>query len=686
MADEQDEEMVRLVLSGKEALWPMTLRADLRKPPVWVSDADDVVSRIGSMDYFAPHGFTGKHRSKESASPGGNLLWLDIDPPRGMDASAVTAWVDGRVEVVKSLLPLCSIRLSSGRGKWLFWKLSGLISKAEVNRLNRLLSRLGGGDPGTWGCQGWVRMPGSVNEKTGLMSACIEINSDRHDPEKLGLAIDRAAIEAGINLAAPIAGGIDTAPLAIGSIVPEIKILDHHRIYIEKRPTQKQAEALRIDRSALDQSLVARLVNVGASDESIKAWFEYHLPARYEEERDCGRADYYLRLGIRSAREGSKRFHRSPLPVCISPDDPYSDPAPVRRHVRVEPEQVLVVVRKHQGKPKKQVEAEICKVLGCSSSTGKRRLNQLAKGKSPFVEFRAIDGRTKAVYVTDRGEEFFKPRQSKFKVGLPVGYLRANPSRRDKKKEPKQKPTRASQPRDPAKPLSQEARRKRIIDQLRYHQIEHMPRFSWRGRKRTLHLQILDYIELIESSGRAVYDQIMLPGTHQVGDLSFPVFRTFISRDWYDHDGMETEDPFQRFDPDAFWPRGRRLGTAVMVEQKGSDFEVADWDILDEHTGEWISKPAVGWIIEDGKFWDMIVDDPATYEDRVFKATRHGKGPTRYFNHTPTEVSLNLDHLREVIDREAYLRQWADHARLQVGADTLPPGWKPWPQSGWRPR
>jgi len=673
-----DEEMVRLALSGRQALWPTTLRTDLKKPPIWASEADDVVRQIGSVDYFNPHGFTRKVRNGECASTKGNLVWLDLDPPKGIPASEVGAWLEGRVEELRALLPRFSIRSSSGRGQWLFWKLAQLISKEEVNRLNRLLNRLGGGgDHGSWPCQGWVRMPSSRNEKTGVISACIEINSDLHDPETLVSAIDRAAVEAGINLAAPVGGAIDAAPLGIGSVVPEIKLPDRHRIYIEQRPTKEQAEALGIDRSALDQSIVAKLVNAGASDESIKAWFEYHLPARYEEERECGRGDYYLRLCIRSAREGLKRFKASPLSVCISTDDPFSDPAPVRRHVRVEPKQVLRVVREHQGKPKKQVEAEICKALGCSPSTGKRRLNQLAKAKKPFVEFRAIDGRTKAVYVTDRGEESSKPGKSKFKTDLPLGFLRANPPRKDKKKA---KPTtKQARLRDPAKPVTKETLVKRSIRQLRYHQIDGMPRFSWRGQKRSYYLQILDDIERIETTGRAVYDQIMLPGDHHVGDLTYHRFATFISHDWYDEEGKEIPDPLQRIDPEVYWPRGRLLATAVIVEPNGSTFEPATWNILDEHTGEWITKPAVGWIIEDGRFWDVIVNDPAAYTDRVFKVVGHGKGATRSFTHTPTEISLNLDHLRDEIDREAYLKHWADHDRLKAAAGIVPPDWKPYP-------
>jgi hypothetical protein len=51
---------VRVALSGRHALWPTTLRADLTRPPIWASEADDVVRQVGSVDYFNPHGFTSK--------------------------------------------------------------------------------------------------------------------------------------------------------------------------------------------------------------------------------------------------------------------------------------------------------------------------------------------------------------------------------------------------------------------------------------------------------------------------------------------------------------------------------------------------------------------------------------------------------------------------------------------------
>lgn len=684
MGEPLDHEMVRLALSDRQALWPTTLRANLKRPPTWVSDVEELVGQIGSADYFNPHGFMNRHRNGECASPEGNLVWLDLDPPKSMPAPEVGAWLEGRVEEMRASLPLFSIRLSSGRGQWLFWKLTGLISKEEVNRLNRILPRLGGSDDtGRWRCQGWVRMPGSVNEKTGVTSACIEINDGRHDPERLGLAIDTAAAKAGIDVLAPIAGAIDTAPLKVGSIVPEIAVTSRLRSYIDTRPTWNEAQALGIDRSSFDQSLVARLVNAGSSDEAIKAYFEHHLPARYEEERDCGRGDYYLRLGIRSARAGLKRFPASPLSVCISGDDPHPAETAPRPHVRVRDEDVLRVVGKHQGKPKKLVEAAVCEALGCSAATAKRHVNLLAKGKNPYVEFVPINGKSKAVHLTKHADAYFeRSRTSKFPLSLDVGFLRANPSRRHKTKTPvSKKPAKAARPKGQAKPVSKQTLAKRITNQLRYHQIGDMPRFSWRGQKRTHYLQILDYIELIETSGRAVYDQIMLPGTHQIGDLSPNRFDTFISWRWYDHEGMDTDDPLRRIDPEVYRPRPRLLATAVVVEAKGTDFEVATWEILDEQSGEWITKPAVGWIIEDGKFWDEIVNNPEIYEDRVFKAVRHGKGATRSFTHTPTEISLNLDPYRDLIDREAYLKQWADHARLQAVADSLPPDWKPYPQA-----
>jgi DNA-binding MarR family transcriptional regulator len=675
------EGMVCLLLWGQTALWPLTTRARLKAPLAWVSSADEVVPMIGQVDYLAPHGFVARSRTKVSASPQGNLLWLDLDPPKGLSEQERPGWLAAHVARVRELLPLYSVRLDSGRGQWLFWKLAGHLSKAEIDRLNRLLSRLSGSsDPGSWGCQGWVRMPGSRNEKTGVVATCVEIHEQRHEPGILAAAIDEAAVAMGINLAPAIDGGIDTAPLATGSVVPEIALPDRLRTYIDQAPTQKQAEAMGIDRSSLDQALVARLVNAGSSDEGVKAWFEHHQPSKYADEVARGYGDYHLRRCIRVARDGLKRFSQS---VCIRGDDPYSDPAPVRRYIRAEPEQVLAVVRKHPGKPKKQAEAEICKALGCSPSTGKRRLDQLAKGKRPFVEFRAIDGRTKAVYVTDRGEAFFKPGKTKFQTSLPVGFLRANPSRRDKPKKPStEEPAKASQPRDPAKPVTKETLLKRITNQLRYHQVEDMPRFSWRGQKRSFYVQILDYIEVIEM-GRRVYDQIMLPGDHHVGDLTYHRFRTFISYDWHDEDGRQIPDPLQRIDPEVYRPRSRILATAVIVEPKDNSFEVTTWDILDERTGEWITKPAVGWIIEDMTFWEAILDDPKTYNDRVFKTVRHGKGATRRFIHTPTEVSLCLDHLRDLIDREAYLKKWADRDQLRAVAASLPPGWKPYPTSTW---
>lgn len=111
--------------------------------------------------------------------------------------------------------PRATICVSSGRGEWLYWKLSDPISKAKFERVNRLLPRIAGSsDKGSWTPEHWARLPGSANEKTGEIAYVCPLSEHRYQSNLLIAEIESAAIELGIHFPNP--GGteiFESAPI-----------------------------------------------------------------------------------------------------------------------------------------------------------------------------------------------------------------------------------------------------------------------------------------------------------------------------------------------------------------------------------------------------------------------------------------------------------------------------------------
>ena len=76
--------------------------------------------------------------------------------------------------------------LFSGRGCWGYWKLDRPVAQAEAERLMRRLFSQFRREGTEWDIGRIARMPGSVNEKTGLKSCVIVVKDDHWNPEKLG--------------------------------------------------------------------------------------------------------------------------------------------------------------------------------------------------------------------------------------------------------------------------------------------------------------------------------------------------------------------------------------------------------------------------------------------------------------------------------------------------------------------
>src|SRR5690349_13194285 len=110
------EAAVNVLMDYQEGHWPVTTRARLRLAPIWVTAPEQVYPLLGQTDYIAPWGFSDTKRDKANAAKHGNLLWLDLDPPRDLVGADLSGWLNGRRQRLLGLLPQPTVIISSGRG------------------------------------------------------------------------------------------------------------------------------------------------------------------------------------------------------------------------------------------------------------------------------------------------------------------------------------------------------------------------------------------------------------------------------------------------------------------------------------------------------------------------------------------------------------------------------------------
>lgn len=159
--------------------------------PLWFDSAEDLVA--AGVDYFGPVGRKRERpiagSSKSDVADTTNVVWLDLDPPASMttnEESALVGEAERRLDECDAHGLTPSVFLFSGRGCWAYWKLDRPVRQVEAERLMRRLFaqfRRGGSE---WDIGRIARMPGSVNEKTGLRARVVAVRDVRWNPEKLG--------------------------------------------------------------------------------------------------------------------------------------------------------------------------------------------------------------------------------------------------------------------------------------------------------------------------------------------------------------------------------------------------------------------------------------------------------------------------------------------------------------------
>ena len=126
-----------------EALFEMRQRVRGKRHYLHVEEA---IERVLGSDAFGilPRACEGSAR--EDVLPSGNVLWVDIDAISGVDV--ITD--DGIDSVIAHLLePIGlspSVAVCSGGGCWFYWKPGHMVPVNQIERLNKGLASLLGGD------------------------------------------------------------------------------------------------------------------------------------------------------------------------------------------------------------------------------------------------------------------------------------------------------------------------------------------------------------------------------------------------------------------------------------------------------------------------------------------------------------------------------------------------------------
>ena len=410
MADLYDPDLalaaLALILDGQRPPFEGRVRARMVEA-LWFDSAEELAD--AGVDYFGP--VARKRRrplagfSKGDVADTTNVVWLDLDPPPGGGVAGGAAlvaqagrWLDG----MRALGLPPSVFVFSGRGAWAYWKLGRHVPQADAEALMRRLYarfRPGGSEHDIGRV---ARMPGSTNEKTGLEAFVMAIEDMRWDPDDLGKLLPEADTPSERDAARTAVEYERT--LQPGGRLPAIELPDDLAEYVAASPTKREREARGIDGSALEQAIVARLVNAGCSDEQIALFFDHHRLPRHEEEKRRRRGNGWLAMSVANAREGMLPLAPS---VCIGKGNLFPNGgAGSERELGWQARRWLILRDMPDGLRKLELVEWVKERFGIQRSQARRDLDSLEGGKG-YIGAVADerDTRIKRVCRSDAGRE-----------------------------------------------------------------------------------------------------------------------------------------------------------------------------------------------------------------------------------------------------------------------------------------
>jgi hypothetical protein len=270
-----------------------------RKPPLLLDEALEAWAS-GTCKFFGVCPRKARGNKTEDVIDRHATLWCDIDSEHG------PAIIEQRLDPL-GLHP--SAVVSSGRGYHVYFALTEPMPIDRVERFNKRLIEVTGGDPACWNRNRLLRIPGSVNEKHGVTVTLTDLSGQVFPLE----ALDRLGPLPELPSPRPRRARIfsrdepwEEAGVGMDWNEPDelnlTALLAIDRAYLQDRPKRGWTRDGR-SRSEVEQGIVYRLVGQGASDATIIEFADERL-ARHIEERGAGgeASDWYIRAAIHAAR------------------------------------------------------------------------------------------------------------------------------------------------------------------------------------------------------------------------------------------------------------------------------------------------------------------------------------------------------------------------------------------------
>jgi hypothetical protein len=669
---------IELLSAGVEGSWAATERSRLKAKPRWFGSGVDLAEALvegwGVLDYFVPYPFSEPKREFAALVDRLSLVRVDLDPPATAPFEKQQAFVEEHLEEIRLLVGDPTAVVDSGRGRWVYLKLSEPVSKEQARRLNQALHAFAqSNDPKAYSPAQWARLPGSVNEKTGRRAVVREVEPTRlFDPVELELALREFLPKAKQKTITALGHDFRwTAEKLAALVVPDPPSFSRGlQEYIDSSPTTEESvERWGRVRHQIEMRIFIRLASSGWTNLEIHAFAYQQGLSRYLEEFE--KRSPYGDLSVSKARrwvdEHPLPENPTKLPLTnrreLAP--PPSDGATDLSRRRVSHLKFLLLKEIDGSRPGLIYERMATRYAG-RPGVKKRNLQGLVAFlvEEGLVDRVAGDDGYDRLTRTERGDRLAARR---FLPQVLTGYrmsaegvagrLRAIETRREREQVMRS-------PRRPRKPDSLGARQQRIARNSYRRDFDGRLGLSFDGRQQIFYLQLMtpsDEVAVLD-----LYHRLHV-GFDEHG---LPVYADVISPSDPSFEGEKRDDPAceRGLKP---WTAGVGLG-AFLAKKRGG-FMLAS---IPNRDGELV--PAVGLLVEDVKdFWRALWAAIPEPEGRILRIRRAGKWNNRSFSFEDVGEAIRLgdvpipdldEYLDEIGSPDRFrklIAEQPEHARLR---------------------
>lgn len=659
---------IELLSLGEEGSWAATERSRLKSKPRWFGSAADLAKMVvgegwGLLDYFVPYAFERRQRRFEALVDQVRVVRVDLDPP-ATPFEKQQAFVEGQLDEIRLLVGDPTAVVDSGRGRWVYLKLSEPISKEQARRLNRALHVLAkSDDPRAYNPAQWARLPGSVNEKTRRVAVVMEVEPTRlFDPLELELALreflPKAKQKAITGLGRDFRWSGDKLARVVSPDPPAFsKDLQE---YIESAPTTEESVARWArTRHQMEMRIFIRLASSGWTNLEIHAFAYQQGLSRYMEEFE--KRSPYGDLSVSKAR---RWVDEHPLPE----KKPTTPPLTNRRELSPPPGDEGAegsrrgkrslrlrwdLLKEVDGSPPGEIYARTTMKLGGMAGTTKRNLQRqmrILEGDG-YVDREKGDDRIDRLLRTEKGD---RAAAARFLPVALMTYMASAEGLEGRKRAIETRHERERLMRLPARPRrkgSVGAKQQRIARNRYRSDFDGRLRLSFDGSKSIFHLQLISPSE--EVAWVDLYHRLHV-GFDEHG---LPVYADVLSPTDPSLEGEKQGDSARERGLKP-WTAGVGLGAFLAKERGG--FAVAS---IPNRDGELV--PATGLLVEDVEdFWRVLWAAVPEPQGRILRVHRAGRWNNRSFSFEDVGEAIPLGDVL-IPDLDEYLDEISSPERFR---------------------